>query len=131
MKKKSIWIIDDDSIFKIIIQKLISKTEIFDTVKTFSNGKEASTAIKKTLNLKDKLPDIILLDIEMPVMDGWEFMDEISILKQNFEKEEEINIFISSSSIAIDDKIKADKNPCIKGFLSKPISLDDLIKIAS
>lgn len=129
MKKKSIWIIDDDSIFKFVIQKLISKSEIFESVKTFSNGQEASTALKKVINIKDRLPDIILLDIEMPVMDGWGFMEEISTIKPSIE-EKAINIFISSSSIAIEDKLKAEKNPNVIGYLSKPITLDDLIKIA-
>jgi CheY-like chemotaxis protein len=130
MKKKSIWIIDDDVIFKIIIQKLISKTKIFDNVETFSNGEEALIAIKNILNKKEQLPDIILLDIEMPIMDGWVFMSEISVFKHNFE-EGKTSIFISSSSIAFDDKLKADKNPCIKGFLSKPITLENLIEIAT
>ena len=130
MKKKSIWIIDDDSIFQIIIQKLISKANIFENVETYSNGEEAFLAIKNILNKDKQLPDIILLDIEMPIMDGWAFMAEISVFKQNFE-EKKTSIFISSSSIAIDDKLKAEKNPCIKGFLSKPITLPDLIKIAS
>ncbi|WP_339836172.1 response regulator [uncultured Flavobacterium sp.] len=130
MKKKSIWIIDDDSIFKIIVKKLISKAEIFENVEIFSNGEEAFLAIKDVLNKKEQLPDIILLDIEMPIMDGWTFMSEISVFKQNFE-EKKTSIFISSSSIAIDDKLKAEKNTCIKGFLSKPITLNDLIKIAS
>lgn len=130
MKKKNIWIIDDDSIFKIIIQKLISKSEIFDTVKTFSNGQEATEALKNVLDANDKLPDIILLDIEMPIMDGWGFMSEISALKPNI-IELDLNIFISSSSIAIEDKIKADKYPNIHGYLTKPISLNDLITITS
>lgn len=130
MKKKSIWIVDDDSIFKIIVKKLISKAEIFENVEIFSNGEEAFLAIKDVLNKKEQLPDIILLDIEMPIMDGWAFMSEISVFKQNFE-EKKTSIFISSSSIADDDKLKAENNTCIKGFLSKPITLNDLIKIAS
>lgn len=130
MKKKSIWVIDDDSIFKIIIQKLISKSEKFGTVKTFSNGQEASEALKNVLDINDKLPDIILLDIEMPIMDGWGFMSEISALNPDI-VEKDLNIFISSSSIAIEDKIKADKYPNIYGYLTKPISLNDLITIAS
>ena len=55
---------------------------------------------------------------------------EISILKPIIE-EKNINIFISSSSIANDDKIKAAENPSIRGYLTKPVTLDDLMKIAS
>lgn len=130
MKKKSIWVIDDDSIFQVIIQKLISKANIFENVETFSNGEEAFLAIKNILNKEEQLPDIILLDIEMPIMDGWAFISAIKKHNQIFEKEK-INIFISSSSIALNDKSKADKNPLIKGFLSKPITLDNLIELGS
>ena len=74
MIKKSIWIIDDDLTYKFIIQKIIAKSELFESVKTFSNGEEASIALKSTLNFPHQIPDIILLDIEMPIMNGWEFM---------------------------------------------------------
>lgn len=130
MKKKSIWIIDDDSIFKIIIQKLISKVEVFDNVKTFSNGLEASIAFKELIIEPELIPDIILLDIEMPLLDGWGFIEEIKTIIPNY-KDKNLNIYISSSSIAAEDKIKADSNACVFGYLTKPITLDDLIKIAT
>lgn len=130
MKKKSIWIIDDDTIFKFIMLKLISKTDKFDDVNTFSNGQEALIEFKNIVSLNEKLPDIILLDIEMPVMDGWGFMSEVNRIKKNH-KELKTSIFMSSSSIAFDDQLKADENPDIMGYLAKPITLDDLIKIAS
>ena len=87
MKKKSIWIIDDDAIYKFVIQKLIAKSDLFDDVKTFSNGEEASNALKNEGDKNALLPDIILLDIEMPRMDGWEFMSEIeAFLKMEDQK---------------------------------------------
>jgi YesN/AraC family two-component response regulator len=69
-------------IFKIIIQKLISKTKIFDNVETLSNGEEAFVTIKNILNKKEQLLDIILLDIEKPIMDGWAFIFKTSVLKK-------------------------------------------------
>lgn len=130
MKQQSIWIIDDDSIFKIIVQKLIDKTQKFNNVLTFSNGEEASLALRKCLEQQEDFPDVILLDIEMPVMDGWEFMSELDYLKLPSNRKS-LKIYISSSSIAIEDKLKAEKYPNILGYLTKPISLDDLMKIAS
>lgn len=130
MKQQSIWIIDDDSIFKIIVQKLIDKTQKFNNVLTFSNGEEASLALRKCLEQQEDFPDVILLDIEMPVMDGWEFMSELDYLKLPSNRNS-LKIYISSSSIAIEDKLKAEKYPNILGYLTKPISLDDLMKIAS
>ncbi|MFC4740198.1 response regulator [Flavobacterium ponti] len=130
MKKNSVWIIDDDMIFKIIAQKIIQKSENLETLSTFSNGQEALAALESAVTNNEKLPDIILLDIEMPLMDGWEFICQIkpfaSILK-----EKKIRIYILSSSIAIEDKLKAQSNSNISGYLTKPITLEDLVKIIS
>ena len=128
MKTRKIWVIDDDVIYKTIMKKIILKSEIFSSTVTFSNGKEAIDALKKAIESNDDLPEIILLDIEMPVMDGWGFMTEMALIKPNFQSE--IKIYISSSSIAVDDKLRAKNNPDILGYMSKPISLDDLKLIA-
>jgi CheY-like chemotaxis protein len=128
MKKRSIWVIDDDPIYQIIMKKIIAKSDLFSSICSFSNGKEAINELKKNINNNDFFPDIILLDIEMPIMDGWGFMDEMAILKSQINSK--ITIYISSSSIAIEDKERAKNNSYILGYMSKPIGLDDLIKIA-
>jgi CheY-like chemotaxis protein len=129
MKLRKIWVVDDDVIYKTIMKKIILKSEIFSSTVTFSNGEEAIHALKFAIEKKESLPDIILLDLDMPVMDGWGFMDEIEVLKPNLPSE--VLIYISSSSIAVQDKQKAKNNPNIVGYMSKPISLDDLRLIAS
>ncbi len=127
--EKTIWVIDDDPIYQIIMHKIIHKSGIFSSNYSFSNGKEAIDLLKEIIQKNTKLPDIILLDIEMPILDGWGFMDEMAILKSRINSP--IQIYISSSSIAIEDKERAKNNTCILGYLCKPISLDDLIKIAT
>ncbi len=129
MKKKTIWVVDDDPIYQIIMKKIIVKSDIFTAIFSFSNGKEAINSLKESVLKNQEFPDIILLDIEMPILDGWGFMDEITLLKPQINSE--IKIYISSSSIAIEDKERAKNNPNILGYMCKPISLDDLIKIAS
>jgi CheY-like chemotaxis protein len=129
MTTRKIWVIDDDIIYKTIMKKIIYKSEIFHSTVLYSNGKEAINALKEAVDNNDVLPDIILLDIEMPVMDGWGFMDEFATLKLKLQSE--IKIYISSSSIAIDDKMKAKSNPDILGYMSKPISQNDLKLIAA
>lgn len=129
MTEKTIWVIDDDPIYQIIMRKIILKSGLFLAVQSFKNGKEAINYLKKNIAGNETFPHIILLDIEMPVMDGWGFMDEIELLKPKINAL--LNIYISSSSIALDDKERAKNNPNIAGYLCKPISLDDLIKIAS
>lgn len=129
MKKMKIWIIDDDTIYQTIINKLILKSGVFSEHSTFSNGKEAITALNTILENNDSLPDIILLDINMPVMDGWEFLEEIKMINSKINKQ--IIIYIVSSSIAVEDRNKSKTYKEIFGYLTKPISINNLISIVS
>ena len=129
MKKKEIWIVDDDNIYQIIVRKIIGKMELFSSFSSYKNGKDAIDALKKAVENNENIPDIILLDINMPVMDGWEFMDEIVSYKSKLNQK--IAIYIVSSSIAVQDKDKAKTYAEILGFLSKPITMDALYEIVS
>ena len=129
MTKKTIWVIDDDPIYQIIINKTIQRFGLFSAISTFKNGKIALDALLQLLDNDTALPDIILLDINMPVMDGWEFMEELGLIKPKFMKQ--IVVYIVSSSIAVEDKNKSMSYGNILGYLSKPITVDDLILIAS
>ena len=130
MKDKVIWVVDDDIIYQTIINKIIEKSGVFSSHFTFPNGNEALTSLKKILEDDDTaLPDIILLDINMPVMDGWEFMEEIKKIKSDIRKD--IHIYIVSSSIALEDKNKSATFSNIMGYIPKPISVTELIAIVS
>jgi CheY-like chemotaxis protein len=131
MRDKVIWVVDDDVIYQTIINKIIEKSGVFSSHFSFPNGSEALTSLKKIVEDDDDtaLPDIILLDINMPVMDGWEFMDEIKKIKSDIRKD--IHIYIVSSSIAVEDKNKSATFSNIIGYMPKPISVTELITIAS
>ena len=129
MTKKNIWVIDDDAIYQILINKIIEKSEMFSTVYSFKNGKEAIDTLNTSLKNDGVLPDFILLDINMPIMNGWEFMEELALIKSAIEKQ--IIVYIVSSSIAAEDKKKSKTFPDIMGYLSKPVSINDLRLIAS
>jgi CheY-like chemotaxis protein len=130
MKNKTIWVVDDDVIYQTIIHKLIQKSGVFSAHYSFLNGKEAITTLNNTLEInEEQIPDIILLDINMPIMDGWEFMEEIKKIKSKINKQ--IIIYIVSSSIAIEDRNKSKTFPDIMGYIPKPISVNDLIAIVS
>ncbi|SEG44834.1 response regulator [Flavobacterium urumqiense] len=129
MRKKTIWVIDDDIIYQIIVNKIIEKSEMFSSISSFKNGKEALDAVTNSFNDNETLPDIILLDINMPIMDGWEFMEGMTLLKPSITKQ--IIVYVVSSSIAAEDKNKAKTYPDILGYLSKPVNINDLILIAS
>lgn len=129
MKNKKIWVIDDDPIYQIIVKKIIEKSEMFTEIYSFKNGKDAIDNLYKSSENSESVPYIILLDINMPIMDGWEFMEELGLIKTNFNNE--IVVYIVSSSIAIEDKNKSKSYENILGYLSKPINVNDLILIAS
>ena len=129
MNKKIIWVVDDDVIYQTIINKLIKKAGVFSAHSSFINGKEAIDTLNSTIGENDFLQYIILLDINMPVMDGWEFMEEIKMIKSKISKK--IIIYIVSSSIAIEDKNKSKTFADIIGYIPKPISVDDLLSIVA
>lgn len=126
---KIIWLVDDDPIYHIIMKKIIDKSGLNAQVNSFYNGKDAIVALENNQTTKDNFPDLILLDIEMPVLDGWGFMAEWFRLKEDYFQN--IQIYICSSSIASEDKQKAKNNLDILGYMSKPISMDDLLLIAN
>lgn len=122
--KKSICVIDDDHIYQLIIRKVIERTEEFDLIYFYSDGIEAFEEFK---NLQKELPEIILLDINMPQMDGWQFLERLIPYRPNLSKE--TIIYIVTSSIAHSDRDKAISFKEVSGFLSKPISVEHLKKL--
>jgi len=133
MTEKAIWVIDDDAIYQIIINKIIERSKMFTIITSFKNGKEAMETLQNAVNSTQEdtqvLPDVILLDINMPVMDGWEFMEKMNLIKSKIKKN--ITVYIVSSSIATEDKNKSKTYIDILGYLSKPVTVNDLIMIAS
>jgi CheY-like chemotaxis protein len=129
MTKKNIWIIDDDNLYQMIITFIIQKTELFSAITSFYDGKQGIDGLIEAAENKEPLPDIILLDINMPIMDGWEFIEEM--VKMESIQNKAIRIYIVSSSIASVDKDKAKEYPQISGYFSKPISDANLALIAA
>ncbi|UJH68096.1 two-component system response regulator [Allomuricauda sp. SCSIO 65647] len=95
MKKiDSIYIVDDDPITVFGISKMLGIVVECNDITTFNNGKEALDDFIKRWDSNKKLPDVIFLDINMPIMDGWGFLDEF--LKLEVSKKIRINIITSS-----------------------------------
>lgn len=117
-----IYIIDDDEIFVKITTKLLQLAGICDNFTVFKNGQEALDYIKPRLQNSEPLANMTLLDINMPVMDGWEFLDNI----QNEKNSEKLNINMISSSIDPLDIEKAKTYSLIQNFLTKPINIEKL-----
>ncbi|WP_395046782.1 two-component system response regulator [Flavobacterium sp.] len=116
------YIIDDDNIFVFVLKKILDRNENFDQVLDFKNGEEV---LKILSNKNNTFPNIILLDINMPVIDGWQFLEEIEKLPNK----EKLNVFIMSSSIDTNDIEKSKSFSTVKDFISKPINNDKLNKL--
>ena len=115
-------LVDDDDTFVFITKRIIEKTDYVKEIKVFSNGLEALNYLKENLNSEYNLPDVIFLDLSMPIMDGWQFLDEFSHLES--ERTQKIIIYICSSSISPHDLLKAKKMSAVSDFIIKPVTKD-------
>ena len=124
-----ILLIDDDFTTNYLHKKIISKSEIDLPIEVANNGKEGIDkllALNKTINDKDTKV-LIFLDINMPVMDGWGFLEIFNEIKStlNFGT----NLFIVSSSINPDDEDRAKNDPEVLDYFPKPLTVDRLLKL--
>jgi CheY-like chemotaxis protein len=82
------------------IKKMLNQLEASDTIKTYANGKEAIDDIRAMLQNNESVPEVIFLDINMPIMDGWQFLEEFITLPLSHR----IRINILTSSIDPSDR---------------------------
>lgn len=123
-----IAIIDDNIVFrkltKIAFENVSSKKV---EVLLFENGQEAIDFIKSYTRNEEELPKIILLDLNMPVMDGWDFLEEMLPIKKSFNLN--LIIYIVSSSSDEEDMSKAQAISDVKGYIIKPISIHRITEL--
>lgn len=124
---KTLAIVDDDDIFVYLTKKAVALANIVDHIKVFSNGKEAIIFLKENLKEPRFLPEVILLDLCMPIMDGWQFLEEFALIKSKIEIK--IIIYIVTSSISPDDMDRAKSINDVSDFIIKPITKEKLIEI--
>ncbi len=122
----SVLLVDDNDFCNEFHQIIINKMGITEKVEVATDGKEALAYLKSTVNGKHPKPDLIFLDINMPVMNGWEFLEEYKKL----DAEMKANIIvIVTSSFNPDDKKRADLMDCVDGFKEKFLSLEKINEI--
>ncbi|WP_310559161.1 response regulator [Flavobacterium sp.] len=121
----TILCIDDDPITLMLCKMVITKASFSNEITTAKNGEEALKyfdSLKTTSTVKK--PQLIFLDLNMPVMNGWEFLD--SFITEEYSEYHHTKIIILSSTIDPEDLEKSKKYPMVIDFLPKPISKEML-----
>ena len=121
-------VVDDDPMNNLICKHIIHKYNGGAEILIFTEPEKALKMIVETFDGITENPETVLfLDINMPSMNGWEFLNEF----ENFTKkiQQQISIYILSSSIDQSDRDKAEINSLVKGYISKPLSLDSMNEI--
>jgi response regulator of citrate/malate metabolism len=131
MSKKiaNLWIIDDDPMATFYIKRLAELGELADIITIYDKARGAVNYLLQHKNSPEHLPDVILLDIYMPELDGWGFLQEFGDIRDQLEKK--INIYIISSSGNLKDINRAKSIPSVTEYIQKPVTKEKLADIVT
>ena len=128
-KTPIIALVDDDKVFQITASRTIMAAQLTDKILQFENGEDALIFLKDHAGDSETLPDYIFLDINMPFVDGWMFLEDYSLFKTNLSKK--ILIYMVSSSIDPRDVDRAKQNENIREYIIKPVTREKFIELLS
>ena len=117
--KPRVLLIDDDQVYLFAATKTIEATGLAGSVEVCTNGLDAIDYLNRIINSSGKLPDVIFIDINMPVMDGWEFLEEYKSLSPRIS--DPIKIFILSSSVDKNDIMRSKEYNSVIDYIVKPV----------
>lgn len=120
---KKVWLIDDESISNFITQKALEINDFAAEVRSFTNAQEALAELEASEE-SDAFPDFIFLDLNMPVLSGWDFLEVYRKLSKEAKKN--CTLYMLSSSLHEDDINKSKLYEDVRDFLSKPLNKIDL-----
>lgn len=126
-KINNLLLIEDNDITILITKKMIEKTGLVENIVITKNGKDGYDYLDFCLEQQRCLPEVILLDIMMPVWDGWTFLEkvkEVGLLKK-------LNIYLYTSSVSDEDKKQAEDYGLQNRYLVKPMEINVIEKVIS
>lgn len=126
-KHKQVMVIDDNHIDRYLCERVSQKYGFAEKVISMESARSALDYLISLKENPDQLPALIFLDINMPAMTGFDFLDEYNELPENI-KQSCIIVMLTTSSNP-DDKERASNNKYVKGYLSKPLNEDKIKKL--
>jgi len=127
MSVRSVMLVDDNETDNFISKRIIEYSSFADKVEVFSSGKDALEHLGKLKDTIDLLPDLIFLDINMPVVDGFVFLYEFELLSEMVRDKCKVIILSSSDNRRDIERMMA--NEFVTRFVTKPLTLDTLREI--
>ncbi|WP_338767501.1 response regulator [Bernardetia sp. ABR2-2B] len=124
-KFNHVCVIDDDPIYTYLADKVMKMVDFSNYIEFFKDGEAALNSLKPRLRSGRNIPNVIFLDLNMPVIDGWQFLDEII---ENFIEpvEKKVIIYIITSSIVPEYIEKAESYSIVDKYVVKPITTEML-----
>ncbi len=122
-----ILLVDDDEDCNFFHERLIKKMECADRIETSLTGYDALNFLKTSVNGQHPQPNLILLDINMPGMDGWGFLEEYNKLSED--QKAQIVVVMLTTSLNPDDRVKAESDPNVGAFANKYLDEESLLEI--
>lgn len=116
--------IDDDPIYQYMIKRMVGKDQLANKLWTFTDAEEAIAYLIAHCTEPENMPDIIFLDINMSIMDGWQFLSEFNTIKTRLNKL--IKVYIVTSSTDPKDIEQAKEFEEVADYLVKPLNPDKL-----
>ncbi len=124
---KTACIIDDDPIYQFGMKILLREVDFSEEILMYEDGQQAVDALLERISSGNTLPPVIFLDLNMPIKDGWEFLDDfVQIPPHN---REQVKIYVISSSINPSDEERARKYEVVSNYIVKPITSEKLLEI--
>ena len=112
-----VYVVENDRISSVVTELIVKKNLFGGGVQCYANGQQAFADISLALQHSATIPDLVILDLDMPLMDGWEFLDALA----NLALPHPIQVFVLTSSIHSDDRARALSYEQVAGFFTKPL----------
>jgi CheY-like chemotaxis protein len=126
-KYKNVMVVDDNQIDLYIAEMVMMTTRFAERVTCVSSAREALAHLKPLYEKPEELPNLIFLDINMPEMTGFDFLEEYEHLPENVRKK--CIIMMLTTSLDENDRKQAETNQFVKRFLNKPLDRDKLAQL--